>query len=128
MTKAQLHQPVESSKANICAQLNDLCRSGELRQSRIVITRNCIERFCDEDDALSIFRVQAELSAKVRDHEFVSEDDPYGERDFGAFDHNNERLLWKIDYYDPSLSWHSEDPTDVTKTHRVLTIMLASDY
>ena len=31
-------------------------------------------------------------------------------------------------YYDPTLSFGSEDPIDLNKTHRVLTIMLASDY
>ena len=33
-----------------CARLNDLCRFGELHQSRIVITRGCIDRFCNPDE------------------------------------------------------------------------------
>ena len=111
-----------------CARLNDLCRFGELHQSRIVITRGCIDRFCNPDEPLSIFTVQAELSNKVREHKFNADDDPYGERDFGAFEHEGEKLFWKIDYYDSDLTYGSEDPNDVEKTHRVLTIMLASDY
>ena len=38
------------------------------------------------------------------------------------------RILWKIDYYDPTLSWHSEDSADSAKTRRVLTVMLSHEY
>jgi hypothetical protein len=59
---------------------------------------------------------------------FTEDDDPYGEHDFGAFDHAGKRIFWKIDYYDQSLEYGSEDPADPDKTRRVLTIMLASEY
>jgi hypothetical protein len=36
--------------------------------------------------------------------------------------------VWKIDYYDQSLSAHSPNPSDETLTRRVLTIMLAEEY
>jgi Protein of unknown function (DUF3768) len=39
-----------------------------------------------------------------------------------------ERLFFKIDYYDQSLSAHSRDPSDETVTKRVLTIMLSEEY
>ena len=38
------------------------------------------------------------------------------------------RHLFKIDYYDASMKFGSEDPADLSKTTRVLTIMLAEDW
>lgn len=65
----------------------------------------------------------------VRDFDaFSTDNDPYGEHDFGAFDYDSERLFFKIDYYDLALQAHSPDPADPAVTHRVLTIMFASEY
>ena len=60
--------------------------------------------------------------------DFPEGDDPYRERDFGAFQFDGERILWKIDYYDKAREAGSPDPADKAVTHRVLTIMLASEY
>jgi hypothetical protein len=60
--------------------------------------------------------------------DFTADNDPHGERDFGAFELMGERLFWKIDYYDPTLTWASEDPSNPERTVRVLTIMLAEEY
>lgn len=61
--------------------------------------------------------------------DFTADNDPYGEHDFGAFDHPGVgKIFWKIDYYDPSMTCGSEDPADVHKTCRVLTIMRAEEY
>jgi hypothetical protein len=59
---------------------------------------------------------------------FTPDNDPYRERDFGAFEHNGDRIFWKIDYYDRSMTKGSEDPSDPGQTLRLLTIMLASEY
>jgi hypothetical protein len=60
--------------------------------------------------------------------DFPEGDDPYGERDFGAFDLCGRKLFWKIDYYDPEFQFGSDDPADPAKTARLMTIMLASEY
>jgi hypothetical protein len=60
--------------------------------------------------------------------EFTSDNDPYGEHDFGAFEIGEERLFWKIDYYDTTLRFGSKDPADPAQTKRVLTIMLVEEY
>ena len=59
---------------------------------------------------------------------FTEDNDPHGEHDFGAFDFKDERIFWKIDYYDAACEYGCEDPADPSKTTRVLTIMLASEY
>ena len=59
---------------------------------------------------------------------FIEDNDPHGEHDFGAFKHKDHSIFWKIDYYDHTLTWGSEDPADPAKTSRVLTIMLAEEW
>lgn len=59
---------------------------------------------------------------------FSEDNDPYGERDFGAFELDGQRLFWKIDYYDLNLAMASPDPADPAVTRRLLTLMLAEEY
>ncbi|WP_197425216.1 DUF3768 domain-containing protein, partial [Caulobacter sp. CCH5-E12] len=60
--------------------------------------------------------------------DFSEDNDPHGERDFGAFEVGGARLFWKIDYYDLDLCMASPDPADPAVTKRVLTLMLAEEY
>lgn len=72
---------------------------------------------------------------------FTPDNDPYGERDFGAIYQDSDgrwtttrparsakTVFWKIDAYDRDLRFGSEDPANPAVTRRVLTIMLASEY
>ena len=74
--------------------------------------------------------IQEAIITKVRTFDDFSEgNDPYGERDFGAFDQSCAgKIFWKIDYYDLTLTKGSEDPADPKQTRRVLTILLAEEY
>jgi hypothetical protein len=73
---------------------------------------------------------QAEILERVRTYDdFLPDNDPYGEHDFGAFVYNRHRVVWKIEYFDRGGgSYGSPDPADLHLTRRVLTVMLAGEY
>lgn len=72
---------------------------------------------------------QAQILAQVRDFDaWTTENNPHGEHDYGSFTYKGERILFKIDYYDPELTYGSENPADLAQTMRVLTIMTALEY
>ena len=60
--------------------------------------------------------------------DFCHANDPHQEHDFGAFDADGQRVFFKIDYFDESLTYHSPDPAIPSVTKRVMTIMLAEEY
>jgi hypothetical protein len=66
---------------------------------------------------------------RVRTYDdFTQDNDPYTEHDFGSFAINGERIFWKIDYYDRTMTEGSLDPSDPAVTTRVLTVLRASEY
>jgi hypothetical protein len=60
--------------------------------------------------------------------DFCTANDPHGEHDLGAFEFEGAPIMFKIDYYDKDLNFHSPNPADPAVTERVLTIMLAEEY
>ena len=60
--------------------------------------------------------------------DFCHANDPYEEHDFGSFEVDGQTIIFKIDYYDKALAFHSPDPADPAVTERVITIMLAEEY
>src|SRR5579872_5623799 len=54
--------------------------------------------------------------------DFTPENDPYGEHDFGSFEHAGKTIFWKIDCYDRALKFGSPNPADEAVTMRVLTV------
>ena len=100
-------------------ELNDTLRR-TLKGGRIMMTRGV--------EALGPIAI-AQLIDRLRTYDqFDEANDPYAEHDFGAFEHDGSKLFWKIDYYDLSLNFGSEDPADPSRTARVLTLMLAQEY
>lgn len=72
----------------------------------------------------------AHIVERVQGHDsFEAANDPYGEHDFGIIEIDDApRVFWKIEPYDCDLQRGAEDPADITASHRVLTIFLASEY
>jgi hypothetical protein len=60
--------------------------------------------------------------------DFCHANDPPKEHDFGSFEIEGHTIFFKIDYYDPTLTVHSPDPSDPSITKRIVTIMLAEEY
>jgi hypothetical protein len=60
--------------------------------------------------------------------DFCHANDPHEEHDFGSFEADGQKIFFKIDYFDKSLTYHSPDPADPSVTERVITIMLAEEY
>ena len=109
---------MEDKKALIRA-LNDSLRT-TFMGGRVLMTAG-VQALPDE--------VRSKALSAVREFRGFNEgNDPHGEHDFGAFELSGQRFFWKIDYYDKSECFGSEDPADLERTSRVLTIMLAEEY
>jgi hypothetical protein len=101
------------------ASLNDAFRAS-LTGGRVVITVGVAA--LDVDVRIAVLKEVRAFTA------FTSDNDPYGEHDFGFLSVDGHEFFWKIDTYDPSLTRHSDDAADPSVTVRVLTVMLTREY
>src|SRR5580700_6666874 len=60
-------------------------------------------------------------------NDFDIGNDPWREHDCGCIELFDEDWVWKIDYFSPDMRTGSDDPSDVQKTRRVLTILRADE-
>ena len=87
-----------------------------------------VEKLRDQERADVEVLLASDMAAMVLDR-IDLDNDPHGERDFGAIDLHGAKWFWKIDYYaNGNCDSGSEDPSDPAKCYRVLTIMHASEY
>ena len=113
------------TKAELIASLNDRFRS-TLFPSDVpgikVVTNGIIKL-----DGQTHFEIWKAIEGFA---DFTEDNDPYGEHDFGAFDHPKAgKVFWKIDYYaNEKCECGSEHPEDPNRSFRVLTVMLADEY
>jgi hypothetical protein len=110
---------MDNDRRRTVRRLNDQLRARRA-SGRVVVTQGVAAKGPE-------FVAQA-LQAVAEFDAFDHDNDPHGEHDFGAMIVAGERLFWKIDYYDRSLTSASPDPADSALTVRVLTVMLASEY
>ena len=115
----------KTPKTEQIRELNDRFRKGDDSITGQVLMTSGVQSLIDIDPQMRL----GQMIAAVRSFDdFSNDNDPYGEHDFGAFDIFEEKLFWKLDYYAPDMLHGSEDPSDIAKTVRVLTILLASEY
>ena len=120
-TPDHFEETTEDTEAQTRAirQLNDYLRM-TFSGGRVVMTQGV--------RALSM-----DMTSKVIDtirafDSFTEDNDPYGTHEFGMFDIDGQKLMFKIDCYDKNLEYGSPDPADPDVTTRVMTILLASEY
>jgi hypothetical protein len=101
------------TQVNDIAKLNDAFRKHGLR---FTITRG-IQAMVDVLGVIEAVRNYAD---------FNEDNDPYREHDFGILDWYDEKVYWKIDYYDQQLQYWC-DPLS-PDCNRVLTVMLSEEY
>ena len=108
-----------NTEAERIRALNDKLRTkGE--GGDIVITRGI--HSLGANGVLEVIRAVQTFAA------FEPANDPYGEHDCALLRVANQPVMFKIDYYNLTLTGHSPDAGDPAVTRRVLTIMLADEY
>ena len=110
----------ETEKTRKIRLLNDVHRK-LIPASRTVITSGVA--------ALDPFHIACLIDAIRSFDEFVEDNDPYGEHDFGRIEYKGEVFYFKVDYYAKNdLTRGSENPADCRMTTRLLTLLKASEY
>ena len=108
-----------SSNVQRIRALNDAFRTS-LDGGRLMMTAG-IDAL-DSDVKATIIHKVATFS------DFNPDNDPHGEHDFGAIEVDGLKVFWKIDAYDLTITYGSEDPANPDVTTRVMTILLADEY
>ena len=115
---------VASQTIQRIAQLNDAFRRGDPSvPGQRFVTAGVVHLFKQlEIPAETLIQRVAQFD------DFDDANAPNDQRDFGAFEFHGHHLFWKMDAYDTDYALGSDDPTDLRKTRRVLTIMLAHEW
>ena len=82
----------------------------------------------DGIEALGAHGVREVLTTVARFDDFTDDNDPWGEHDCAVLTVDGRRIIFKHNYYDRDLQFHSPDASDPPVTERVLTIMLSEEY
>lgn len=109
---------MSDKKSERIRELNDVCRTTGLG-GQIVCTKGVFELGVDK--VYAIRKIIAEYDS------FTTDNDPYGEHDFGLCELASDKFFWKIDYYASDMMHGSNDASNPVVTNRVLTIMLRDE-
>jgi hypothetical protein len=106
-------------KAERIAALNDRFRQ-TFWGGKVMMTQGVQE--LPDATREKLFRAVSEFD------DFTEDNDPHREHDFGRIQLDGHTFFWKVDYFDHTMLFGADDPSDNHNTTRVLTIMLASEY
>jgi hypothetical protein len=118
----------ERSLAQIIAEQNDKFRrnifaqtvSDDMPKGEIVMT---------EGIAAQSPEFKAEVFKRVMEYDkFDEEADLHDWHEMGVIEVAGEKVWFKIDLYDLNMEFGTEDPSNLDKTRRVLTILFPSEY
>ena len=113
------HAPTPQQQSQRIRALNDaLRRTG--KGGRVMYTDGIVGQGLDF--AAEVMKAVTSFDA------FNPDNDPWDEHDCATVKLGQHSVIWKIDYYDRDLTYHSPDPADPNVTARVLTVMLAEEY
>lgn len=115
----QNHKEQTANKSACIRVLNDRLRTYHIG-GRIMLTSGV--------NTLEPNTVRKIIRAITQFTDFNERNDPHSEHDCAIMEVNNLSIMWKIDYYDETLTQHSPDPSDPNVTVRILTVMLADEY
>lgn len=109
----------DEEKVGRIRHLNDLLRCQGVG-GQVMVTAGI-----DELGEATVARILGAVAAFT---DFNEDNDPHKERDCARLTIDGRSIIWKIDYFDRSLNFHSPDSADPAVTARVLTVMLADEY
>lgn len=115
---------IAPSQTETIARLNDYARMGKDRSAITMFTTNLLAELSDGKPGSDLV-AQSKIAREMRRCTF-RDDSP--EKDMAWFEVEGVRVMMKIDYFDDTLEWGSQDPADPEKTRRVITMMLPQDY
>ncbi len=105
-----------------------ICRIRELNDKLRTTMSGGLVHMTNGIAALGLPTVNAIFKAISAFTGFTPDNDPWGEHDCAVMEIEGHRIIWKIDYYDRSRTYHSPDAADPKVTVRVLTVMLSAEY
>ena len=124
----QRHTGCQSESCKGYGTAGCTCRIRELNDKLRTSMSGGLVHMTNGIAALGLPTVNAIFKAVASFTAFTPDNDPWGEHDCAVMEIEGHRIVWKIDYYDRSRTYHSPDAADPKVTVRVLTVMLSAEY
>ena len=110
----------KNGKNQAIAKLNDRFRKGDRSLGEYQLSRQVLA--LPKNKQKQLFKLIQDFS------DFNSENNPDGDRSFGAVMMDGFKYIWKIDCLNLSMTMLSDDPSDASKTTRILLIIRADEF